>query len=292
MANKIDPLISKLAENVEGGEYPLILFKRFLDDIFLVYTGCVKIHLFLSELNNIHPTIKFTMTHTTPNGEDNPDCGCQPSDSLAFLDTLCSIQGGQIVTDLYRKKTDRNQYLLTSSCHPAHTTKNIPFSLALRIVRICSLPEDREKRFKELKCLLLSREYKGGAIDTAIERARNIPRSEALKKVVRKQDTQRPVFVIAFDPRLPSISRIVSRHWRSMKQDPYLAEVFPQPPLVAYKRPANIRDKLIRAKVPDPAPSRPKRVLNGMKKCLNCPICPFVKTGQIVKSAQRTFGIC
>ena len=100
------------------------------------------------------------MTHTTPRGIDNPDCGCTPSDSLAFLDTLCKIQGGKIVTDLYRKKTDRNQYLLTSSCHPAHTTKNIPFSLALRIVRICSLPEDREKRFEELKCLLLAREYK------------------------------------------------------------------------------------------------------------------------------------
>ena len=229
------------------------------------------------------------MTHTTPDGDDNPDCGCQPSASLAFLDTLCTIQGGQIVTDLYRKKTDRNQYLLTSSCHPAHTTKNIPFSLALRIVRICSLPEDREKRFEELRGLLLSREYKGGAIDTAIQRARKIPRSEALKKVVREQDTQRPVFVISYDPRLPSISKIVSRHWRSIKQDPYLAEVFPQPPLVAYKRPANIKDKLVRAKVPDRAPPRPKRILNGMKKCLNCPICPFVKTGQIVKSAQSEY---
>ena len=105
----------------------------------------------LSELNNLHPSIKFTMSHTTPRGVDNPDCGCTPSDSLAFLDTLCTIQGGKIVTELYRKKTDRNQYLLTSSCHPAHTTQNIPFSLALRIVRICSLPQDREKRFQELK---------------------------------------------------------------------------------------------------------------------------------------------
>ena len=135
---------------------------------------------------------------------------------------------------MYRKKTDRNQYLLTSSCHPAHTTQNIPFSLALRIVRICSLPEDREKRFKELKQLLLTRDYKSGVINNAIQKARKISRPEALKKVVKIQNSQRPVFTVSFDPRLPSISKIVNRHWRTMRQDPYLAQVFPQPPLIAY----------------------------------------------------------
>ena len=68
------------------------------------------------------------------------------------------------------------------------------------------------------------------------------------------------------------IAKIVSRHWRTMKKDPYLAEVFPLPPLVAYKRPPNIKDKLIRAKVPEQPPLRPKRNLTGIKKCNNCPI--------------------
>ena len=83
---------------------------------------------------------------------------------------------------MYKKETDRNQYLLTSSCHPAHVTDNIPFSLALRIVRICTKSSDREKRFSELKTMLLARNYKNKIIDAAIERARNIPRAEALKK--------------------------------------------------------------------------------------------------------------
>ena len=34
--------------------------------------------------------------------------------TLAFLDTSCSIVEGKIVTDLYRKPTDRNMYLLPS----------------------------------------------------------------------------------------------------------------------------------------------------------------------------------
>ena len=255
-----------------------------------MYTGSLSnLHRFLSELNNIHPTIKFTMTHTTPSDTDTPDCGCPPSSSLAFLDTSCKIVGGQIVTDLYRKETDRNQYLLTSSCHPAHTTQNIPYSLALRIVRICSQPEDREQRFEELKNLLLARDYKPGIIQTAIQRARSIPRSEALKKVERQKHSQRPVFVIGYDPRLPSINQIINRHWRTMQQDPYMAEVFPQPPLVAYKRPPNIKDRLIRAKVPDPSPARPKRIITGMKKCNKCPICPYVQVGQTIKATQINY---
>ena len=87
----------------------------------------------------------------------------------------------------------------------------------------------------------VDREYKSGLINSAIQRARQTPKRESLKKVMRNKESQRPVFVISFDPRLPLISKIVSRHWRTMKQDPYLAQVFP---LVAYKRPANIKDKL------------------------------------------------
>ena len=124
-----------------------------------------------------------------------------------------------------------------------------------------------------------------------IKKARQVKRTEALKKVVKEQKSRRPVFVISYDPRLPSITKIVGRHWRTMKQDPYLAEVFPLPPLVAYRRPPNIKDHLIRAKVPDPQPSRPKRNINGMKKCNNCPICPFVKPGQTLKSAQSKFSL-
>ena len=147
------------------------------------------------------------------------------------------------MTDLYRKDTDRNQYLLPSSCHPAHVTQNIPFSLALRIVRICSFKEDREKRFLELKNLLLSRDYRPKIIDSAIERARNVPRNEALQKVDKEKNSTRPVFIIHYDPKLPSIPAIVQKHWRTMIQDPRLKEVFPAPPLVAYKRPQNIREK-------------------------------------------------
>ena len=49
MAKKLNPEILCLAKESESD--PIDLFKRFRDDIFMVYTGSIKsLHLFLSDL--------------------------------------------------------------------------------------------------------------------------------------------------------------------------------------------------------------------------------------------------
>ena len=138
--------------------------------------------------------------------------------------------------DLCRKPTDCNQYLLTSSCHPPQNKLNIPYSIALRIVRICTEVDQREQRFDELKQFLIEREYKQGMIDSAISKARSIPRKEALKNktAATNKQTRRPVLAVTWDPRLPSIPSIQLKHWRSMcSQNTMLAEAFKEPPLTA-----------------------------------------------------------
>ena len=82
----------------------------------------------------------------------------------------------------------------------------------------------------------MSRKYPNNLIDRAIDKARKVPRKLALRKVTKKKETNRPVFAVTFDPRLPAINNIQTKHWRSMtNQDQYLAEVFPEPPLTAHK---------------------------------------------------------
>ena len=225
---------------------------------------------------------------------NNTPCPCDKATSIAFLDTSLSIQEGKVVVDLYRKPTDRNQYLLTSSCHPAHVSRNIPFSLALRIVRICTDPATRDQRLQELKDLLLSRGYKTGVVDGALKEARKIPRQEALQKVQNQNKKKRPIFVVQYDPRMPSITDIVRKHWRSMvATDPNMKETFPEPPLVAYKVAPNLRSKLVRAKVPAKPPSRPRRLVPGMKKCgkPNCSICPYVQPGSCFKATATSYKV-
>ena len=149
--------------------------------------------------------------------DNNYDCPCIPVTSIPFLDTSCSIKDGAIVNDLYRKPTDRNMYLLPSSCHPPEITTNIPYSLALRIVKICSNKETRDMRLQELKEMLICRDYRLQSIEGAINRAKNVSRDQSLKKkVVNYLPSRRPVFAVPYDPRLPRIPSIQAKHWRTM----------------------------------------------------------------------------
>ena len=75
-------------------------------------------------------------------------------------------------------------------------------------------------------------------------------------------------------------------------RDQYLKDVFPLPPLVAYKRQKNIKESIIRAKVA-PEINRPKRINKGMKKCdmQRCQACPYISTGRSIKSHKITWRI-
>ena len=160
MARRIDNRIISLAQKFGSrNKSPLTIFKRFLDDMFSIFQGTSKdLHKLFDEMNRLHKSIKFTMNHTVSTSEQEDDrCPCTQQSSIPFLDVSCSIQDGRIETDLHRKETDRNMYLLPSSCHPPSCTKNIPFSLCLKIVRICSKPEYRERQFSNLKELMESR---------------------------------------------------------------------------------------------------------------------------------------
>ena len=52
------------------------------------------------------------------------------------------------------------------------------------------------------------------------ERARQVPRAEAIKKVSRDREVnQRVRFIIKYDPRLPDILATLTRSWRVMTED-------------------------------------------------------------------------
>ena len=141
----------------------------------------------------MHPTIKFTHSYNLT------------TRSTTFLDTCVTIdETNQISTDLYKKETDRVQYLLPTSCHPSHIFNNIPYSLALRLVRICSKEDSLTQRMTELETMLVSREYNRNVVRAAIAKAMSIPREEALKRVIKVKN-ERPIFVLTYNPALPNV---------------------------------------------------------------------------------------
>ena len=103
-------------------------------------------------------------------------------------------------------------------------------------------------------------------------------REEALKYRPKKEN-DRTIYVVTYNTTLPSVSQILQKHWRVMSTDPYLKKVFPKPPMVAFRRPKNLKDHLIRAKLPPLPQVRQRRILNGMTACNRavCETCPYVQ---------------
>ena len=77
-----------------------------------------------------------------------------------------------------------------------------------------------------------------------------ISRYEALKRIHREVENQR-CFVTEYHPSLPPMAKLLRKHWSVMvERDGRLAEVFPKPSRVAYKRGSSLRDLMVRAKMP------------------------------------------
>ena len=90
------------------------IWLRYTDDIFFIWAhGEEQLNLFLKDLNEFSPDLKFTYK-TSQN-------------SINFLDLNVSLKNGAIFTDLHIKHTDGHQFLHKSS-HPSHIKNSIPYS--------------------------------------------------------------------------------------------------------------------------------------------------------------------
>ena len=152
----MDKFETKALEN-----YPLkpLLWKRFIDDIFMVWThGEEQLNKFVNYLNGIYPTIEYT--HEVSQEEIN------------FLDTTVRILPNRcLYTTLYNKPTDTHLYLHHDSAHPHSVNANGPYGQFLRIRRICTLDSDYQINGQKLITYYQNRGYPVKALDNHYKRA-------------------------------------------------------------------------------------------------------------------------
>ena len=134
------------------------LWKRFIDDIFFIWTDSEEnLNKFLKDLNEFHPNLKFTYEKS--------------KEKIIFLGVAIKLTNGKIVTDLYYKPTDSYQYLHHDSCHAEHIKRSIIFSQTLRLDRICSQKSYVDSHVKELKNWFSKRGYQAKVISEQVNRA-------------------------------------------------------------------------------------------------------------------------
>ena len=159
---------------------------------------------------------------------------------------MVSLKDGKLQTDLFSKKPDTFNYLHWGSCHPHHTKQSIPYSLAFRLIRICSTEETITSRLKQLTTHLKRRGYPHKKIAAAINRARNTSRPQALQRRQDK-DTQaeRIPLVHTYNPALPNISSILLKHLPVLHSSDRCRKAILEPPMAAFRRPTNLKDMLV-----------------------------------------------
>ena len=258
-----------VAWEVQGGLLPHLL-RRFIDDVFFLWRhGEAELMRFIAHLNSSHRTIKFDVAP----GESYDFT----TRSINYLDLRVWVdEQGFIQTTLYEKPCRVVSYLLPSSSHAGFICRNIPYSLAYRLVRIESTQDGLERNLAKLQEELVSRGYRPGSVAAAVERARGLSREVALRKVTRPTN-QRPVFCLPYDPRLPGVAAILRRRHRALlARDVDAREYLPEPPLVTYTRTKNIRDLVFRAQVPRIQRRNLRGRPPGFYRCgrrSNCALC-------------------
>jgi len=193
-----------------------LFYKRFIDDMFGVWTyGLQHLKEFVKILNEIHPNIKVELRWDF--------------EKIEFLDTISTIREGRIITDLYRKPTDKHMYVHIKSSHPTHVKKSIPYGQAIRIKRICTKEEDYQKNKAILKRQLRKRGYNGSFIANQFSKVDSLNRENLLEYKDLKKEVDRVPLVTTYSRGLPDIHKILRKHQNVLEESEELRDVFPKP---------------------------------------------------------------
>ena len=238
-----------------------LVYKRYVDDGFLLWPRKLRIENFVAILNNLHPSIRFTVSKGTVEGYIITN---------NFLDVKVILHpNGEIETEIFYKDTNNHHYLEYDSFHPQHIKDNIPYGLARKINIFTSNPEKVKTELDNLRQWFIDKKYPAHVVERKIHNALlQGPAPEPVKKDV-----------------IPLISTYSSNYSTQSitKQANILIERCPDDStrhkfrdkkiVQAYRQPPNLLRTLTSAKFF----TNPKSQENGIFKCNrpNCNICRF-----------------
>lgn len=134
-----------------------LYYRRYVDDIFVLFSSPDHLSLFKAYLNSKHNNITFS-SETEQNGK------------LAFLDVQVSKVNGKFVTDVYRKPTFSGVYSNFNSFIPISYKYGLVLTLIFRCFSICSDMSRFHNELCELKNILRKNGYPLYFLDKCVKR--------------------------------------------------------------------------------------------------------------------------
>ena len=145
---------------------------------------------------------------------------------------------------------------------------------------ICSKENDYEWWVGELKTHLVAHGYNEAEVTTQIGKATEQNREDLLIPKIKNKEQVTPL-VVTFHPDLPFLTHILRNNQCIIITSPRLWGALPEPPLVAYCRPPNLRDFLVRS-----AHGQKKETYEGNSQCHqpHGKTCAHIRTGTTFRS--------
>ena len=132
------------------------------------------------------------------------------------------------------KAIDSHQYLLTSSCHPYHCKKGIPYSQALRLIRICSDPISFDRRCNDLEKWLIERGYSEREVRKLISRARGFSRDSLLDRENTREEQNNITFNLTYYPVYQNAKKILAELRLFLTPDVAHKAAFTDVPIIGF----------------------------------------------------------
>ena len=255
----------------------ILLWKRFIDDIFMLFKGskeeCEKL---VHWLNSILPgVIKFKFEYST--------------EMVEFLDLQILLENNRLETNLFIKPSNLQLYLDFDSNHPEPCKQGVVYGQALRIIERCSKPEFVDHHLDNLKSKLKTRNYPEQLIDSKFSKARQKSSNELICQNRRQKVKDDKVRLIFTHNRGNPPLHMWLREAKKCLVKNDKAKKLGDKIQIAYSQPKNLKRTATQKKKTKLIHADP-----GCTKCGKCRVsCPILKEGKTFTSTNtgRTYPI-
>ena len=159
------------------------VFKRYVDDIFVMFLCQSHLKDFVNYMNTKHPNIKFTSEF-------------EQNDFFSFLDVKITRSNNQLITSVFRKATFSGVFTNFKSFMPVTYKFGLVHTLLHRSFSICSSYEKFHEEIVLLKEVFKKNEYPQFFIDKCIKKYLNklfVP-----KRIIHTVDKKQVLLVLPF----------------------------------------------------------------------------------------------
>ncbi len=164
----------------------------------------------------------------------------------------------------YIKPTETYQYLSRDSCHPASVFSSLITGEATRHCRNNNTLTEYESVMDNFSLKLQARGYSETEIEASRDKVNHDNRQAHLTKPdkhistdegntdidpLEPSNNRQLVYVTTYDPKWTGFKQVLLKHWHLIEENAHLKTLFPNKPLVAYKRASNIGDLITSTKL-------------------------------------------